>query len=159
MPIMRAACFPSHPAATRASSVASTRIDPPPANRLVILPTDFGKLLPRRGRARAAHADAGALDVYLGTHGAVMLALRDERLSPRARIEQALRRSAAMQTDPVHPTGCMVALSSTICAEGGAPVQVLTLAERAANRAAIRACVDAAITQALQAWDANGVRP
>lgn len=138
------------------------------------------------------------LDNYLGTHGTVMLALRDESLSPRQRIEQALRRSAAMQTDPAHPTGCMVALSSTICSEGGASVQALTTAERAANRRAIRACVDAAIadctlrretdpaglaalfegllvglsiqardgvstrdldagvTQALNAWDANG---
>jgi TetR/AcrR family transcriptional repressor for divergent bdcA len=104
-----------------------------------------------------------------------------------------------MQIAPSHPTGCMVALSSTICSEGGAAVQAVTIAERAANREAIRACVttaiedgtlrrdtnpaglatlfegllvgfsiqardgvstedlDAAVTQALNAWDANCV--
>lgn len=138
-----------------------------------------------------------ALDRYLTTHGTVMTALRDETLPPRQRLEQALRRSAEMQTEPAHPTGCMVALSSTICSTGGASVQALTIAERATNRAAIRACVkaaiadgtlrpgtdpaglatlfegllvglsiqardgvstgelDAAVTQALNAWDAN----
>lgn len=86
-----------------------------------------------------------ALNDYLATHGTVMLALRDQGLAPRQRIENALRRSAEMQTDPAHPAGCMVALSSTICSEDGASVQGMTLAERAANRKAILACVDAAI--------------
>jgi TetR/AcrR family transcriptional repressor for divergent bdcA len=86
-----------------------------------------------------------ALDSYLGTHGTVMLALRDESLSPRQRIEKALRRSAEMQTDPAHPTGCLVTLSSTIGSADTASVQALTIAERAANRAAIRDCVKEAI--------------
>jgi AcrR family transcriptional regulator len=140
-----------------------------------------------------------ALDKYLATHGAVMLALRDPTLAPRQRLEQALRDSAKMQTATSHPTGCMVALSSTICSEGGDSVQALTMTERSANREAIRACVksaiddgtlrpetnpaglstlfegllvglsiqardgvatedlDAAVTQALNAWDANRV--
>lgn len=138
-----------------------------------------------------------ALNKYLATHGAVMMALRDQSLSPRQRLERALRESAEMQTASSHPTGCMVALSSTICSDSGATVQALTLAERSANRDAIRACVgmaikdgtlrrdtnpaglatlfegllvglsiqardgvstedlDAAVTQALNAWDAN----
>jgi len=138
-----------------------------------------------------------ALAKYLATHGAVMMALRDQSLSPRQRLERALRESAEMQTAPSHPTGCMVALSSTICSDSGATIQALTLAERSANRDAIRACVrtaikdgtlrrdtnsaglatlfegllvglsiqardgvsaedlDAAVTQALNAWDAN----
>jgi TetR/AcrR family transcriptional repressor for divergent bdcA len=138
-----------------------------------------------------------ALQTYLGTYGTVMLALRDENLSPRQRLETALRKSAEMQTDTVHPTGCMVTLSSTICSPAAASIQALTIAERAANREAIRACVndaiadgtlrsatdpdglatlfeglmvglsiqardgvpvkdlDAAVTQALNAWDAN----
>lgn len=140
-----------------------------------------------------------ALDKYLSTHGTVMLALRDQSLSPRRRLEQALRQSAEMQTAPLHPTGCMVALSSTIGSAGAASIQALTIKERAANRDAIRLCVEAAIhdgtlrpetdpaglatlfegllvglsiqardgvstkdldagvTQALRAWDANGV--
>ena len=138
-----------------------------------------------------------ALDKYLGTHGGVMSALRDQSLPPRLRLEQALRRSAEMQTAPSHPAGCMVALSSTICSASGASIQALTISERAANREAIRACVtagiddgtlrrhtdpaglstlfegllvglsiqardgvsfediDAAVTHALSAWDAN----
>lgn len=85
-----------------------------------------------------------ALDKYLGTHGKVMTALRDEGLPPRQRLENALRRSAEMQTASSHPRGCMVALA-TIFSESGASVQALTIAERAANREAIRACVDRAI--------------
>lgn len=70
-----------------------------------------------------------ALEDYRATHGKVVLVLRDEGLSPRQRIEQALRRSAEMQTDPAHPTGCMVTLSSTICSVDGESVQALTLAD------------------------------
>ncbi|MBD8637864.1 TetR/AcrR family transcriptional regulator [Sphingomonas sp. CFBP 13733] len=96
-----------------------------------------------------------ALEDYRATHGKVVLALHDEGLSPRQRIEQALRRSAEMQTDPAHPTGCMVTLSSTICSVDGESVQALTLAERVANRAAIRACVDAAIEDGTLRHDTN----
>ena len=139
-----------------------------------------------------------AVAEYLRTHGQVMTALRDESVSPRTRIERALRGSANMQTAPSHPTGCMVALSATVCSENGAPVQAITAAERKANREAIVSCVeegiengalypgtdvaglsalyegllvglsiqardgvpgeiiDAAITQALKAWNENG---
>ncbi|MEG3084355.1 TetR/AcrR family transcriptional regulator [Sphingomonas sp. PB2P12] len=96
-----------------------------------------------------------ALEKYRGTHGKVMLALHDESLSPRQRIEQALRRSAEMQTDSSHPTGCMVTLSSMICSADGGSVQALTSAERAANREAIRACVDAAIKAGTLRHDTN----
>lgn len=96
-----------------------------------------------------------ALDTYLATHGTVMSALRDQRLTPRQRIERALRRSAEMQTDPEHPTGCMVALSSIICSEGGASVQALTSAEREANRKAILACVETAIADGTLRGDTN----
>ena len=96
-----------------------------------------------------------ALERYGATHGKVMLALHDEGLLPRERIEQALRRSAEMQTDPAHPTGCMITLSSTICSVDGGSVQALTLAERAANREAIRACVDAAIKDGTLRHDIN----
>ncbi len=96
-----------------------------------------------------------AIEKYGATHGKVMLVLHDEGLLPRERIEQALRRSAEMQTDPAHPTGCMVTLSSTICSVDGRSVQALTLAERAANREAIRACVDAAIKDGTLRHDIN----
>jgi len=85
------------------------------------------------------------LEQYLGTYGRVMTPLRDCRLAPRDRIEQALRKSAAMQTATAHPAGCMIALASTICSEQGASVQAVTAAERTANRAGIRACITAAV--------------
>lgn len=82
---------------------------------------------------------------YSRTHGMVVGALRDPGLSPRRRLEQALRRSAVMQTGPDHPPGCMVALSSTVCSPGSAGVQTVTAAERKANRDAIVACVRAGV--------------
>ena len=82
---------------------------------------------------------------YLDTHGRVLEALSDGRLAPRDRIEQALRRSARMQTDASHPSGCMITLSATVgSAELDAP-RVLAAAERAANRNAFGACVRAGI--------------
>lgn len=92
-----------------------------------------------------------AVAEYLRTHGQVMSALRDPSIPPRIRIERALRGSATMQTAPSHPTGCMVALSATVCSENGAPVQAITAAERRANREAIAACVgDGVETGALR---------
>lgn len=99
------------------------------------------------------------LDAYLRGHGRVMAALRDESLSPRDRLEQALRRSAVMQTEADHPTGCMVALSATIGSGDASVIRSLTAAERDANRAAIRACIDAAIADGTlrPATDAVGL--
>ena len=54
------------------------------------------------------------LDAYLRGHGMVMAALRDESLSPRDRLEQALRRSAVMHTEAEHPTGCMVMVRTAL---------------------------------------------
>ena len=86
-----------------------------------------------------------ALARYLATHGRVLDALRDEGLAPRERIERALRRSVEMQTDPAHPSGCMVALSGLPGAADIPDLRALTAAERAANRAAIAACVRAGV--------------
>ncbi len=78
---------------------------------------------------------------YLDTHGRVLEALSDGRLAPRDRIEQALRRSVRMQTDPSHPSGCMITLSATVGSAELDTLRVLTAAERAANREAFSACV------------------
>jgi TetR/AcrR family transcriptional repressor for divergent bdcA len=82
---------------------------------------------------------------YQETHGRVMQALRDRSLPPRDRIEMAMRRSALMQTDKSHPSGCLVTLSATICSDDCTEVQALTAQERAANRQAIHDCVAEAI--------------
>lgn len=98
-----------------------------------------------------------ALSTYLATHGRVTDALRDEALPPRERIEQALRRSAAMQTAPDHPTGCMVALSATIGSVQAATLQGVTAAERQANRHMIALCVAAAIENGTLRPDVDAV--
>lgn len=96
-----------------------------------------------------------SLRQYLATHGQVLAILRDESVAPRDRIECALRGSARMQTNGGHPSGCMVALSATICSSGSSALQALTVAERAANRATIRQCVLSAVDAGELRRDAN----
>jgi AcrR family transcriptional regulator len=82
-----------------------------------------------------------ALALYLKTQGQVTAPLRDETLAPREAIEMAFRRSARMQTETSHPTGCMLILSATVCSEANQPLMEMTARERAANREAILQCV------------------
>jgi TetR/AcrR family transcriptional regulator, copper-responsive repressor len=83
---------------------------------------------------------------YLDTHGRVMAALRDESLTPREAIERALRQSAAMQTGPGHPPGCLIVLATTMTSKENTHLQALLAKERAGNRAALRTMVDRAVT-------------
>ncbi|WP_375382324.1 TetR/AcrR family transcriptional regulator [uncultured Sphingomonas sp.] len=85
------------------------------------------------------------LAAYLAGHGTVVAPLTDERLRPRDRIEQALRRSARMQTDPAHAPGCFVVLSATIGSPETAELRAITAEVRAGNRRAIAACVQAGV--------------
>jgi AcrR family transcriptional regulator len=86
-----------------------------------------------------------ALARYLDRHGSIIDALDDERLPPRARLEQALIASVAVQTDVAHPTGCMVTLSATISSEASASTRALTRIEREATRQALRRCITAGV--------------
>ena len=86
-----------------------------------------------------------ALQRYLDTHGRVMAILRDAGLAPRDAIEQALRRSAAMQTGAGHPSGCLVTLATTTTSEENRHLQALLAKERDGNRAALRALVERGI--------------
>lgn len=86
-----------------------------------------------------------ALAAYLASHGLVLDPLVDDRLPPRERIAQALRRSARMQTDPAHAPGCMVTLSATVGSPDMAELKALTADVRTANRRAIAACIQAGI--------------
>lgn len=83
---------------------------------------------------------------YLSTHGRVTDSLFDKDLPPREAIELALRRSAKMQCEPDHPSGCLVSLGlmSACSAESKAISEPLAQA-RDANRAAIIACIERAI--------------
>lgn len=82
---------------------------------------------------------------YLETYGQVMAPLWDETLAPRDAIEQALRRSARMQTTRSHPTGCLIVLGASNCSPENQSVQTLLAAERARTRKGMKACVDRAV--------------
>ncbi len=85
-----------------------------------------------------------ALPCYLDTHGQVVAGLRDETLPPREALEQALRRSASMQTDTRLPKGCMLVFSAANASPENDHLQALVAAERQRTRGAIRHCVERA---------------
>lgn len=82
---------------------------------------------------------------YLDTHGQATAPLRDPRLPPREAVEEALRRSARMQTAPDHPGGCLMVLSATTCGSEDRHVQALLAADRELNRTALEDCVHRAV--------------
>jgi len=87
---------------------------------------------------------------YLATFGQVTEFLWDTRLTGREAVETSLRRSAQMQCEPGHPTGCMVGLGamSATSAEHAAVTEPLT---RSRNRT--RAGIAAAIERAVAAGE------
>ncbi len=85
-------------------------------------------------------------DAYLASHGQVLDCLRDTRLPPREAIERGFRSSARMQTDPAHPTGCLMVLSLNTCSPENRHIQTRLTAERERNRQALRSCVKRAMT-------------
>ena len=86
-----------------------------------------------------------ALERYLASHGQVLAPLMDPGLPPRAAIEQALRFSARMQTDPAHPPGCLMVLSLSTGSPENQHLQRLLAEERERNHANLQACVERAI--------------
>lgn len=86
-----------------------------------------------------------ALARYIETHGRVMAALDDRTLAPRDAIERTLRESARMQTDPDHPQGCLVVVSTATCSPENRHIQAAAVAERARNAAGFLACVSRAV--------------
>ena len=87
-----------------------------------------------------------ALARYLASHGSVVAPLHDESLPPRERIFETLRRSALMQSDPTHPTGCLITLSALLDGDEDDAMRALTAKERASNRVQFRRCVEQAVT-------------
>ncbi len=82
---------------------------------------------------------------YLETHGQVVAPLYDPACDPRDAIEQTLRASARMQTDPAHPFGCFLVLSTATCSAESRHIQASLAEERERNRAALLACVSRAV--------------
>ena len=86
-----------------------------------------------------------ALARYLGTHGQVVASLYDDTLPPRDALEQALRRSARLQTDAQLPKGCMLVLSAANASPDNNHLQEMVTAERWRTRDIIRHCIDRAV--------------
>ena len=98
-----------------------------------------------------------ALARYLDTYGQVVAPLHDETLEPRDALEQVLRRSARMQTDPRLPKGCMVVLSAANASPENHHLQTLVAGERQRTRDAIRRCVERALAAGELRQDADAV--
>ena len=71
-----------------------------------------------------------ALARYLGTYGQVVAPLHDAASTPRDALEQALRRSVQLQTDPDMPRGCMLVLSVANASPENSHLQATVAAER-----------------------------
>lgn len=71
---------------------------------------------------------------YMASYGRVTEAVADDELPPREAIERILRASARMQTEPEHPTGCLMVLAGAAGSADHEGVRAL-LAER---RSAVR---------------------
>lgn len=78
---------------------------------------------------------------YMSTYGQVNDCLWDDTLQPCAAIELALRRSAKMQTEAGHPSGCLIALSVNTCSPAHEHIQAMLAAQRARTREGFLHCV------------------
>ncbi|WP_139995297.1 TetR/AcrR family transcriptional regulator [Paenibacillus paridis] len=88
-----------------------------------------------------------AVDLYISTYGQVSESFRDRSLTPRAAIEQGLRRSARMQTEGSHPLGCLLVLSAATCSLELNHIQELLLKERQKVRGWQKECIERAIAE------------
>ncbi len=82
---------------------------------------------------------------YMNSFGQVTSCLKDTSLEPRQAIEQALRKSAKMQTDCNHPLGCLVVLSATTCSMENAHVRDMLSKQRKLIRNWIADCIQNAV--------------
>ncbi|OMF37940.1 TetR family transcriptional regulator [Paenibacillus sp. FSL H8-0548] len=86
-----------------------------------------------------------AVNLYISTYGQVSESFRDSSLTPRAAIEQGLRRSARMQTESSHPLGCLLVLSAATCSLELKHIQELLSKERHKVRSWQKDCIEQAI--------------
>ncbi|AZG86411.1 TetR/AcrR family transcriptional regulator [Pseudomonas syringae pv. pisi str. PP1] len=86
------------------------------------------------------------MERYLDTYGRVTDSLFDTTLRPKDAIELTLRRSAKMQCEPGHPTGCLVALGlMSACSDESKAISEPLARARDLNRAGIVACIQRAV--------------
>ncbi|GAB2649593.1 TetR/AcrR family transcriptional regulator [Saccharopolyspora gloriosae] len=82
---------------------------------------------------------------YNSSFGQVTDDVADEELPPRTAVERILRQSVAMQTDPSHPSGCLVVLSATAGAADHDQARALLADRRALVRRDLTACIRRAV--------------
>ncbi|MBO9198603.1 TetR/AcrR family transcriptional regulator [Rhizobium sp. 16-449-1b] len=82
---------------------------------------------------------------YLDVYGQTTSSLRDRSLPPREAVETALTRSACMQTEPVHPPGCLIVMGASNCTPQNRHIDEILRSQRAADRKAIEECVSRAV--------------
>lgn len=85
------------------------------------------------------------LKQYLETHGTVTAVLHDPSVAPRDAVEAALRGSARMQTDPLHPPGCLLVISATTTPGDAVGSQSILAMDRASTRQGFAACIQRAV--------------
>lgn len=95
------------------------------------------------------------VDCYMTTFGQVNDCLWDDTLEPRDAIELALRRSAKMQTEQGHPSGCLIALSVNTCSPANEHIREILAAQRDRTRAGFLRCVTRAKEAGLLASDTD----
>ncbi|WP_442798090.1 TetR/AcrR family transcriptional regulator [Pantoea vagans] len=81
------------------------------------------------------------VECYASTYGQVNDCLWDDTPEPREAVELALRRSAKMQTEPGHPSGCLIALSVNTCSPANDHIRKILAVQRERTRAGFLRCV------------------
>jgi AcrR family transcriptional regulator len=85
------------------------------------------------------------VELYRSTEGRVTDVLFDEEISPRSAVEACLRQSVRMQTNPLHPPGCLIVSGASNCGASGDQVIELLKSIRRKNNEAIRSQVRRAV--------------
>lgn len=95
------------------------------------------------------------VECYASTYGQVNDCLWDDTPEPREAVELALRRSAKMQTEPGHPSGCLIALSVNTCSPANDHIRNILAVQRERTRAGFLRCVTRAKEAGQLSADTN----
>lgn len=86
-----------------------------------------------------------AVNYYISTYGQVSESFRDTSLTSKEAIEQGLRRSARMQTEQSHPSGCLLVLSDVSCSPEHNHIREILAKEREKVRSWLNGCLTRAV--------------
>lgn len=95
------------------------------------------------------------VECYASTYGQVNDCLWDDTPEPREAVELALRRSVKMQTEPGHPSGCLIALSVNTCSPANDHIRKILAVQRERTRAGFLRCVTRAKEAGQLSADTN----